>query len=798
MTAEKTKQIADIVTANSINARTGWSDGAWWRPIVARNRQRRTEKEARIVRERFGDTSGIDQSTKERLADLINRDVIDPLLLKSRAGRADHQGNRPAMQTLRKERAVETSNAVLEAIIERSRGANVRPSPAQTQAGTQAQGRSITTGQNTGFHGTIITDQSGSASREPTSLDTAIAHRDDNTQAGTLGRKDIKEDIDAVENTDDAQPYEVQGSIQDSSIIAVTEAISEVFLPHAPFTSAVSTTEEPVNITTPENVGSGVSHSLGQQVGIITTDRSNQEVRGPPEAAPDIPQSYQHDPNTSRDLSLQSPPASTPFDRTLQSSSLQTNSYNPSLHSMLSAEDMPGFLHGHVPPHQGAGTGGQNLRAYATGWNNIKWAYRTHTVADTELQRQGIWLFDCPTTSRTQGNQGVADMALQHPNGVIVAPFSQEPHTPSLLSDGETLILFTHSTPWHPDQRLVEYTHGLAPDNTIPTRLTEYQAMEALGYHVWRHDRNSLACANPQCRKMLSDHQIHTLICLACGPKTIIRYCTSICQVTDFRRHSQECGMPQLLIRAMVDDGTAPPRFGHVFPAIRDRGGVRRLATRRQGLYAQMTEGRYTLFEPLSGSPITLVWDSRVAAGREIPYQGYSAEMQARVERCLNIALFDHTQGLVVEYLFRLLQQCLRLKGAAQTVGHTLVNQFALEFNWHANGSWRVTSGQPLCECEWSGEGVAARVHVAACRSRDRGVGEVFRGCQRSLRGLVEGMEARNWILRAWRKQHPTEGDWQRRVLGHGFPGCVVPAGWAPRFGKGWMGMWAPEDNVCG
>lgn len=60
----------------------------------------------------------------------------------------------------------------------------------------------------------------------------------------------------------------------------------------------------------------------------------------------------------------------------------------------------------------------------------------------------------------------------------------------------------------------------------------------------------------------------------------------------------QDCGLPQHLIRTTIDGGTAPARFSHLFPAIGERDGNRSSVTHRQRAYAQITDGRYTLFDP--------------------------------------------------------------------------------------------------------------------------------------------------------------------------------------------------------
>ncbi|KAL8933758.1 MAG: hypothetical protein Q9216_006225 [Gyalolechia sp. 2 TL-2023] len=440
--------------------------------------------------------------------------------------------------------------------------------------------------------------------------------------------------------------------------------------------------------------------------------------------------------------------------------------------------------------------------AIPPGWNQLKWAYRTHTVADFELQHQGIWLYDRPKTFLSHSSSEQRLNITTRPRITVVrnAASVAAATTPSFVCNSSTLVLNVHQSPWPNDPRSTEQTNGLTPNSLFYTRLTEYQALEALGKPVWRHDRNLLPCHNPSCSRVISDMVVTTLICLTCGPKSRIRYCSPDCYNQDLCRHSMECGSDQYLIDTIVDDATAPPRFSHLLPSIRERNGLRNFHLHRQRVHAQVNGGRYTLFNPASGEPTALCFDYQTdkTTGKEAPYRGYLTEMEARVERCMNIALYDHTQTLVVDYLARLVQQCLHIKGAWNpALARVLAGQLAQEFAFDVRASWRNVAAHPLCECEWAGDEAAAHRHVPECILRSGIAGEVFRGRRRCLKDLVEAMEARHWILRAWRTQHLTESDGRRLVMGHGFPGCVVPEGWMPKLGRGWQGIWSGEDDIC-
>lgn len=820
----KAEQVTDIWTANIVNARTGRNDGAWWRPILVRNRQMRAEDEARSICKRFGDISHIDRSNKERLARIVNDDMLDLLRLEALAGPSDQQGNRPSSESLQVERKTKTRITQIEAATQRvQRSSNVQPTSLENQDETDTEGQSSQDKQEVAVSKTLGLDHTSQELANlgtKAALGTEIQPSNDaatNKTAGTssdisglsvesLGIEDTREGVHTVELAGFPQESEVEGAIQVDDVVPVAATICEIDVSQSPFTSAVSVSDTFAKKTPYSITSSKVSAPSEQQLDTISTGSGVQSVQSPYKDTSNTPQVNLQESNTSRHA-LHSLQAVTPPDTISENLSTQNDADTANSKELASVNMASTYPQGLNPSDQNVNTRQQDIQApvavpyhtaFPRGWNNIKWTYRTHTSADLELQTHGIWLFDRPKTFQTQqGNSHLADLAMRHTR-VIVLPHSQPRNTPSYLSDGQTLVVFPHSTPWQPDQRSAEYTDAVTPNYTSATRLTEYQALEALGCEVWRHDRQHLPCTNPACQKLLSDHVKETLICLGCGPKSTTRYCSQACRFKDSYRHGQDCGLPHHLIRTIVDDGTAPPRFSHLFPSIRERHGIRTHETYRQRTFAEMSAGQYTLFDPATGEPTTLVWFWRFSGRQEVPHRGYGAEMEARIERCLNIALFDQSQTTVLEYLFRLLQQSLRIKGASQAIARVLVTQFAREFGFVAQISWRITSGQPMCECEWAGDGVLALEHSSSCKLRYRGVGELFRGRQRCLMDLIEAMEAKHWILRAWRTRHPTESDWQRRIAGHGFPGCIVPAGWLPRFGKGWEGCWASEDDVCG
>ncbi|KAL8999521.1 MAG: hypothetical protein Q9188_005859 [Gyalolechia gomerana] len=832
-----------------VNHKSGRNDSIpWWGPIAVRNRQIKAEEEARIVRQRFGNVGLVDQKTKERIADLINLELIDLIYFEARAGTPDEHGVRPSLAALRAKRQREIQNALKsvrtpclhdradeQQAFQKTRSVTGGKAQSNTEAETSSQNQGLRP---------YSKDSNEAFAADEKSKD-EISHGPIDTQRGssetsseTVGKSETREDPGTADDLVDIYTEEAQEPSPELGGVAVTTDPGEMSSSGLPSISA-NESQGSLRNTVGYNSNTRDSATLGEQLSRtaisgaqtptldcgespvvprfiqVESQEKHQELLKPsplitiPDPTPQslLPQergSIAHPKMTTTgqflDTFHQNPPMSNHTD--LTAIQTLTPAATPSF-STFSQGDTAFTVREHtmteipssppaVPFHP----------AVPVGWNHLKWAYRTHTAADYELQRQGIWLYDRPKTFLShQSSKERINMTLQPRITVLQnTPNDMTATKPSFLCNASTMVLYAHQSPWSHDPRSTEQSSGLSPDSLFYTRLTEYQALEALGMPVWRHDRNHLPCRNPACPLLVSDMVASTLICTSCGPKSRIRYCSPNCYLQDLYRHSKECGLDQFLITTIIDDATAPPRFSHLLPSIRERNGLRNFPLHRQRVHAQATGGRYTLFNPASGEPTALYFDYQTdeTTGKEAPYRGYLIEMEARMERCLNIAFYDHTQTIVIEYLARLIQQCLNTKGAWNpALARVVANQFAQEFNFNVRASWRNVAAQPLCECEWAGDDVLAHRHVAGCISRSRMQGEVFRGRRRCLKDLVGAMEAKHWVLRAWRTQHPTESDGQRRVMGHGFPGCVVPAGWMPKLGKGWRGFWSGEDDIC-
>lgn len=389
-------------------------------------------------------------------------------------------------------------------------------------------------------------------------------------------------------------------------------------------------------------------------------------------------------------------------------------------------------------------------------WSSIKWAYKTNTPIDVGLAWQGAWLYNRPSSLAKWGQAAAPN--LPHGILIILLPGITRAATPSVWTDGSVLLLEGHNRALREDSRSIQHFAGLCPDFQTVPRLPGYQAIELLGRNIWRHDREFLPCSSPTCQKPLSDMSRSTLICHGCGLKSTVRWCSLDCKLRNLGSHGQVCGDPQSLILAIVDSGTAPARLSSIPPGIRDKHGLHTVEIYRQKVHAQLSTGRYTVFDPQSHEATVLIWQPRYSsllAGKEVPCCGYALEMEARIERCLNVTLFDHHQTTVIEHLFRLLQHILHLKDSyTPALYHILAEQFRLEFAYDVGKSFHIARHyQGMCECEWTGAARQERHHPGCSHGGkvpDGVAGELFR-TRMGVKDVVEGVEKNHWILRAWR-----------------------------------------------
>lgn len=287
---------------------------------------------------------------------------------------------------------------------------------------------------------------------------------------------------------------------------------------------------------------------------------------------------------------------------------------------------------------------------------------------------------------------------------------------------------------------------------------------------------------------MISDYHLSTAVCLGCGPKSLVRYCTLQHQLGDLERHWKECGTWAVSSQRVIDNSTAPSKFARMCPAIKPKYGSNTAALRRQTLYCTLTYGHYTLFDLVSDRSETLCWPKQDPKW---------PEMDRRIERLLNIAFLDSWNHKVLGYLYRLLRELLRSRGEwSASMERLLKLQYEAEFSsYKVNTNWQ--NGEPPCHCEWSGNILPRYDHLSTCWLYASDT-DSFGPCRRRkcIEATVEDYEKSFWILRAWRQQHPTQNNWRLRAAGYGFPDMIPDEG-CYELGPGWTGWGGKRDNIC-
>lgn len=424
------------------------------------------------------------------------------------------------------------------------------------------------------------------------------------------------------------------------------------------------------------------------------------------------------------------------------------------------------------------------IQMYGSGVQGLLLAYATNPKVDETLNDAGVWLWRKPKTHYcTQPLLQMEKFGHTVLAPVVVSRKRTGDDEPLVEFDGVVVHIVPHEQCWR-DVR----SHESHPDFLVPWKLAEYQASESAGYQVWRHDRELLQCRKPGCDATVSDYHPSTVICLGCGPKSVIRYCSLQHQSEDIEGHWKECGTWRVLLQRVIDHTTSPSKFVAMCPSIKQRYGSRTAALHRQTLYCGLTYGHYTLFDSFSNRSETLFWH------KEDPKW---PEMDQRVERVLNVAFFDSWNHYVLGYLYRLLRELLRSRGKwSESTEQVLKLQFEAEFSdYKVNTKWN--NGDAPCQCEWSGKILPRYDHSSTCRNYAPTAadhGPVWR--RNCIKATVEDYEERFWILRAWRQQHPTQNNWRLRAAGYGFAEMIPDEG-CYELGPGWTGWGGDQDNVC-
>lgn len=422
------------------------------------------------------------------------------------------------------------------------------------------------------------------------------------------------------------------------------------------------------------------------------------------------------------------------------------------------------------------------------GPQGVAWAYHSTSAADRILREAFIFLWEKPKTYfqplplRATEVDGKLEMAP-----AVISPSSVDnSKEPKISWDGTTVQITAHYPPW-PDMR----SNPAHPDFLPLFKLAEYQACEVAGYRIWRHDRELLPCALRDCSAVCSDFNPETRCCSGCGPKSMVRYCSFEHEIEDIENHWKICGMPRLVLKRIIDHATAPGNLDNVCPAIREMNGTRSFALHRQRHHASHAGGHYVLFHPTSGVPTVLKWPRTDQNWQD---------MDARIERLLNVVFLDGQRMKVLRYLYSLLRYMISISSINSQEPLTILkSQFASEFG---SAVFRTTNQDDIfpCECQWYDGRHFAKSHLRSCRwspwNKPAGVSIWRDETNEGIQKEVSDLENRYWILRAWAQQHPTVQNWKKRAEGAGFEEDFANS--EIRFGPGFVGWGARLDNICG
>ncbi|KAI9839515.1 MAG: hypothetical protein M1819_002140 [Sarea resinae] len=305
------------------------------------------------------------------------------------------------------------------------------------------------------------------------------------------------------------------------------------------------------------------------------------------------------------------------------------------------------------------------------------------------------------------------------------------------------------------------------------------QAIERPDPPMHRFEQLNHVCTLPSCGKALLDMDPGTLICLNCGPYSDTRYCSTEHRFADATRHWDECSLAPY--QFVFDAGSTPEHFFAYCPMLLNKHSHSNTHLFRQQLYSMHRPGcDYAIFEDFVKDQYL---DEDEAAEPQTPTTKLTVvvlwepddPVKDMFNRLLNVAIFDHTLVRVVHFLWRFLRQTLRARGLWTTrVSYELNFQFSYEF--------MVT---PMM-ADFS----EADVDVAQEWEAD--------GSPAGLRALCERMEAQEWMLRIWRRNHPTERKWHRRMWGYGFPGVEESALQGFPMGEGWDGWTFTDCDIPG
>ncbi|CAG8201673.1 unnamed protein product [Penicillium salamii] len=322
----------------------------------------------------------------------------------------------------------------------------------------------------------------------------------------------------------------------------------------------------------------------------------------------------------------------------------------------------------------------------------------------------------------------------------------------------------------------------------------------------WNFFDTPLPCAREGCPNQCSFMDGSTVVCPACGPFSLVRYCGKQHLWEDVLVHWSRCRCYPLLHQVVII--SLPKEILMGPPMLQNIHNWDKPERHRQAVWfaSAVCHGDYFVFE---NEPLMDVVDQP-----ESPeVLGYSSqtnfacwfttpEEKDRIRRVLAVCLFMAPEHpALVGYLYRLLRDWLishdRLSVDMDSV---LANQLGLETGLGSSFLMysELAGAHHACETEWHGDS-----HPCSNPQCDSDPPPVFPYPDLSgFQELCDILEGNFWLLRAHRSTHPEVRNMVDRIQGVGFEQARLSGRIWPR-GEGWDGvetgpMWVEESWPVG
>ncbi|CAG7937492.1 unnamed protein product [Penicillium olsonii] len=314
----------------------------------------------------------------------------------------------------------------------------------------------------------------------------------------------------------------------------------------------------------------------------------------------------------------------------------------------------------------------------------------------------------------------------------------------------------------------------------------------------WNVFEIPLPCSREGCPNQCSFMDGSTVICPACGPFSLVRYCGKQHLWEDVLDHWIRCRCYPLLHKFGIS--SIPKEIFMGPPILHNFHQWDRPERHRQAVWfsSAASYGDYFVFMN-NDYPPNSVYQSVGSEGPVYPMGANVAcwfkepQEKDRIRRVLAVCLFLAPQHpAIVGYLYRLVRDWFISHGwLSESVHGALARQIGLETG--LDPKLLINSELHACEAEWYGKN-----HPCSnprCAS-DPPTMFPYPGLS-GFKELCDILEGNFWLLRAHRTTHPGVGDMVDRIQGVGFDQARVSGRVWPR-GEGWDGvgtgpMWVEE-----